>query len=94
MGTFAETAIVDYRLSFADQGKQTSVFRFAASNKRKYAVSVFRLQETNGSVPFSICLYLYIRKTELYNYIPIYLLTKKQTEIIRLQTDLPICALQ
>jgi hypothetical protein len=26
MGTFAETAIVDYRLSFADQGKQTSVF--------------------------------------------------------------------
>ncbi len=28
MGTFAETAIVDYRLLFADQGKQTSVFRF------------------------------------------------------------------
>jgi hypothetical protein len=27
MGTFAETAIVDYRLSFADQRKQTSVFR-------------------------------------------------------------------
>jgi hypothetical protein len=25
MGTFAETALVDYRLSFADQGKQTSV---------------------------------------------------------------------
>jgi hypothetical protein len=28
MGTSAETAIVDYRLSFADQGKKTSVFRF------------------------------------------------------------------
>jgi hypothetical protein len=28
MGTLAETSIVDYRLSFADQGKQTSVFRF------------------------------------------------------------------
>jgi hypothetical protein len=28
MGTFAETAIVDYRLSFADLGKQTFVFRF------------------------------------------------------------------
>jgi hypothetical protein len=28
MGTFAETANVDYRLSFADQGKQTSFFRF------------------------------------------------------------------
>jgi hypothetical protein len=25
MGTFAEIAIVDYRLSFADQGKQNSV---------------------------------------------------------------------
>jgi hypothetical protein len=28
MGTFAERAIVDYRSSFAGQGKQTSVFRF------------------------------------------------------------------
>jgi hypothetical protein len=44
MGTLAETANVDYRLSFADQGKQTSVFRF-------------RLQQTNGSFPFpfSVC---------------------------------------
>jgi hypothetical protein len=39
MDTFAETAIVDYRLSFADQGKQTSVF-------------LFYLQQTNGSLPF------------------------------------------
>ncbi len=38
MGTFAEKAIVDYRLSFADQGKQTLVFR---------------LQQTNGSYPFA-----------------------------------------
>jgi hypothetical protein len=44
MGTFAETAIVDYRLSFADQRKQTSVF-------------FFRLQQTNGSLqfPLSVC---------------------------------------
>jgi hypothetical protein len=44
MGTFAETLIVDYRLSFADQEKQKSIFRF-------------RLQQTNGSwpFPFSIC---------------------------------------
>jgi hypothetical protein len=28
MCTFAETANVDYRLSIADQGKQTSVFWF------------------------------------------------------------------
>jgi hypothetical protein len=42
MGTFAETAIVDYRLLFANQVKQTSVFHF-------------RLQQTNGSLlfPFS-----------------------------------------
>jgi hypothetical protein len=39
MGTFAETAIIDYCLSFADQGKQTSIFWF-------------RLQQTNGSFPF------------------------------------------
>jgi hypothetical protein len=39
VGTFAETAIVDYRLSFADQGKQASVFRFL-------------LQQTDGSLLF------------------------------------------
>jgi hypothetical protein len=44
MGTFATTAIVDYRLSFANQQKRTSVFRV-------------RLQQTNGSLPFpfSVC---------------------------------------
>jgi hypothetical protein len=44
MGTFAETAIVKYRLLFADQEKQTSVFRFS-------------LQQTNRSLPFlfSVC---------------------------------------
>jgi hypothetical protein len=39
MGTFVETAIVDYRLSFPDQGKQTSIFQIY-------------LQGTNGSLPF------------------------------------------
>jgi hypothetical protein len=44
MGMFADTAIVDYHLSFADQGKHTSAFRF-------------RLEQTNGSLPFpfSVC---------------------------------------
>jgi hypothetical protein len=44
MVTFAETAIFNYRLPFADQGKQTSVF-------------CLYLQQTNGSLPFtfSIC---------------------------------------
>jgi hypothetical protein len=39
MVTFAETANADYHSSFADQGKQTSIFPF-------------RLQQTNGSLPF------------------------------------------
>jgi hypothetical protein len=39
MGTFAETAIVNYRLLFADKRKQNSVFHF-------------RLQQTNGSLSF------------------------------------------
>jgi hypothetical protein len=40
MGIFAETGIVDYCLSFADQEKQNSVFRFPflfAANKWKFA---------------------------------------------------------
>jgi hypothetical protein len=34
MGTFAETAIVDYRLSCADQGKQTSNFCFRLQQRK------------------------------------------------------------
>jgi hypothetical protein len=43
MGTFAETAIIDYRLTLVDQGKQTSF-------------SCFHLQQTSGSLmfPFSV----------------------------------------
>jgi hypothetical protein len=41
MGTFAETANINNRLSFADQGKQTSVFRFPfATNRQKLPFSV------------------------------------------------------
>jgi hypothetical protein len=50
MGTFAETAIVDYRLSFADQGKQKSVFRL--QQKRKFAVSDFHLQKRKRNCHF------------------------------------------
>jgi hypothetical protein len=39
MGTFAKTAINDYRSSFADQGKQLPFF-------------CFRLQQTSGNLPF------------------------------------------
>jgi hypothetical protein len=46
MGTFAETAIIDLRLSFANQGKQSSIFRFLLQlNKQKFAISVSRQTE-------------------------------------------------
>jgi hypothetical protein len=39
-----QTANIDYRLSFANQGKQTSVFCFPfVENKQKFTVSVYRL---------------------------------------------------
>jgi hypothetical protein len=44
MGTFAETTIVHYCLSFADQEKEKSFFRFCS-------------EQTKGSLPFpfSVC---------------------------------------
>jgi hypothetical protein len=52
MGTFTGAAIVNYRLPFTDQGRQTSVFRFL-------------LQQTNGTLPFlfsisSVFVYMYV----------------------------------
>jgi hypothetical protein len=47
---FAETAIVDYRLSFAGQGKQTSVFRFPQTEK--FAISIFHLRKQTGVAVF------------------------------------------
>jgi hypothetical protein len=67
MDTFAETAIIDYRLLFADQGKQTSVFRL---KKKKTEVCRFRLQQTKGSCHFPLILfskYIYI-ETAAYIY--------------------------
>jgi hypothetical protein len=58
MGTFAETASVDYRFLFADQGKQTP-FSFSISSKRKFVVSVFCLEQTNGSYLFLLVPYTY-----------------------------------
>ncbi len=65
MGMFAKTGNVNYHLSFADQGKQTSSVHFTA-NKRKYSISVFRLQQMNRSYRFPLItfyVYKYIRKT-------------------------------
>jgi hypothetical protein len=39
VGTFVAAAVVDYRLQFADQGKQSFVYRF-------------RFLQTNGSLRF------------------------------------------
>jgi hypothetical protein len=48
MGTLAETAIVDYCLLFADQGKQTSIFSFSICSKQtevcRFLLSVSRKQ--------------------------------------------------
>jgi hypothetical protein len=49
MGTLAETAIVDYRLSFAYQKKHRLLFSISFCSKQ---ISVFHFQLTNGSLPF------------------------------------------
>jgi hypothetical protein len=65
MGMFAETSIINYRLSFANQGKQISVFCFGlqqtdfcfpfwfAANKRKFAVFL-RFVANKRKLPFSV----------------------------------------
>jgi hypothetical protein len=66
MGTFDGTAIVDYRLWFAALTKDNKVrfpFPFAA-NKRKFFVSVFRWQKTNGNCHFSLVLFSDLRNSE------------------------------
>jgi hypothetical protein len=71
MGTLAETANVDYRFRLRTKENKHR-FPFAG-NKRKFAVSVFCLQQTNRScrfplVPFYIYIYIHIhvfkRKTK------------------------------
>ncbi len=57
MGLFAETAIVDYRLSSADRGKQTFVFRFKQKTEAQAiflnpsTVCPFVDEETNEKLP-------------------------------------------
>jgi hypothetical protein len=53
MGAFVGTAIVEYRLSFSDQGKQTSIFHFC-------------LQQTNGSLPFPFS--IHSKQTKVANF--------------------------
>jgi hypothetical protein len=52
MSTFTYPIAI-YHLTDNDQGKQTTVFSFLlAENKGKFAVSFFRLQQTNRSLHF------------------------------------------
>jgi hypothetical protein len=47
MGNFPKTKIVNYHLSFADQGKHSSIFRFCLQQTKEslfFAVSDFCLQ--------------------------------------------------
>jgi hypothetical protein len=50
MGMFAEKAIVDYRLLFADQGKQTSVFCFCLQQTNQS----FLFAENKRNLPFLV----------------------------------------
>ncbi len=83
---FAETGNVNDCFSFADQGKQTSVFHFPfAEDKRKFAVankqklpfsfsSVFPIYIENSSIYIDrYTVYTYRYKYNLYIYISIYL---------------------
>jgi hypothetical protein len=49
-----ETAIVDYCLSFADQGEQTFVFCFRLQQTDGSFPFSFPFEQTNGSLPFSL----------------------------------------
>jgi hypothetical protein len=82
MGTFAETAIADYRLSFGQQRKTDLGFSFPlAENKQKFVVSIFRLQKTNRnccflSVPFLLartCVCVFVHTYCIYIWIFIFI---------------------
>jgi hypothetical protein len=63
MGTFTETAFIHYCLSLADQ--ETN-FRFLfpfAAKKLKFVVSVFCLQQTNGSCHFPLVAFFHLRNS-------------------------------
>jgi hypothetical protein len=63
MGTFAETAIIDYCLLFADQEKQTSVFHFCLqlTNRSLSVLFYVSRKQTEVAVSHFFCFpYIYI----------------------------------
>jgi hypothetical protein len=66
MGTFAETALDDFRLSISDQRKHFHFQLPFAANKRKFAISIFH--SLFRILYMYLCIHMYI-----YVYIYIYL---------------------
>jgi hypothetical protein len=71
MGTFAETANVVYRLSFADQGKQTYVFRFSLQQTYESYIQYIRKMELYIYI-YSI-LYINSMYTNIYIHVHIHI---------------------
>ncbi len=87
MGTFVETAIVDYRLSFADNGKQTFLFLFHLQQTNRSLLFLFSVAIKERKLPFPLVpfsVYLYFNT---YTCIYIHILPFKME--IRIPGDFP-----
>jgi hypothetical protein len=67
VGPFAETAIVDYHLPFADQENKPSVLISVSTEETE--VCCFRFPVAANKQEFSVCIYIYIQKIYIYIYI-------------------------
>jgi hypothetical protein len=86
MGTFAETANVDYHLSFADQGEQIFHFPYIYIETAIYISMLFQTENGKRNPRrFSIIRLPFARRANRCLSF-FHLFTKKQTEVIRLQT--------
>jgi hypothetical protein len=84
MGTFAETTIVSYCLSFADQGKQISV----SSKHTKLCRFRFLLEQTIGGYRFPLVLFSVYIYTAISMYINTYIHGKQNyIYILPFQTE-------
>ncbi len=84
MGTFAETANIDYRSSFADQGKQTSIFvpifRIYIYTYIYIYIHIYRHKHINIYTRTYIYKYLQIYCIYMFFYIYICCRFKRKTE--------------
>jgi hypothetical protein len=60
MGTFAEIAVVDYSLSFAHHGKQTTVFVSICIKHTEVRRFRFSFVANKQKLPFSVYIYIYV----------------------------------